>query len=115
MTTLLIIITILTLLIFSEQAIFASKILPGIKIGNTNYGTKTKISSRNQLDKATKKYLESPIQFQVDGKTISISSQDFDLTFENTKTINKAYNFQKRIVQYHQLRVSFQDIQGIPM
>ena len=95
LTTLLIIITILTLLIFSEQAIFASKILPGIKIGNTNYGTKTKISSRNQLDKATKKYLESPIQFQVDGKTISISSQDFDLTFENTKTINKAYNFQK--------------------
>ena len=82
-------------LIYSEQGLYATDILPGIKIGGIGFGTKSKSDAKELLEKTSDKVTSTPFTLELEDKSISVSSQDLNLKYNNSKTIDAAYKKQK--------------------
>lgn len=82
-------------LIYSEQGLYATDILPGIKIGGIGFGTKSKSDAKELLEKTSNKVTSTPFTLELEDKSISVSSQDLNLKYNNSKTIDAAYKKQK--------------------
>lgn len=88
----LLVLLVLSIIIYSEQFAYTSKILPSINIGNKNFGSQTKSEARKNLDKEIDKAIDTAITVNMEGKSISISPQDIGLKYDAAKTIEKAYD-----------------------
>lgn len=87
----LLLLLVLSLIVYSEQFAYSSKILPSINIGNNNFGSQSKSDAKKNLDKEIKKALDTAITVNMEGKSISISPQDIGLKYDSQKSVDLAY------------------------
>ncbi len=88
--------------VFAFEEIFSRRIYPGIEVGGIDLGGKTKAKALEELNRATKDFLEKGLVFTYQNKTAAVmpivtAANDPDLSrtafsLENEKTVESAFS-----------------------
>ncbi|MDO8487174.1 MAG: VanW family protein [Candidatus Curtissbacteria bacterium] len=71
---------------------YLDKILPNTYIGTQNLGGKDRVSAFGLISKSLDDFDNSPIIFEINGKTLEVKPAEVGISLDSEKTLNSVYN-----------------------